>query len=174
MEGVCSCLPLTPQVPVQNWYRHVSAPSCCNLNNPVSEPAGDLAQSLVVLLGRSAVSQVPIDLETVTPRGRVAALLSPLKEGALTPTPGFMQGAWLPSDLVELFGSYFSLLEWVSHYHCLDPDLEPSMPLSFTLAHCCKFLVPEMLPCLWSQLSLFGYLLIFNLSLLCFWRWKKL
>ena len=32
VEGVCSCLPLTPQVPVQNRYRHVSAPlSCCNL-----------------------------------------------------------------------------------------------------------------------------------------------
>ena len=148
VEGVCSCLSLTPQVPVQNRYRHVSAPlSCCNLGLSSLRACRRLGSVPGWAVGSVLLSpQVPIDLETVTPRGRVAALLSPLKEGALTPTPGFMQGAWLCSHLVWSCLAPISLLEWVSRYHCLDPDLAPSMPLSVTLAHCCEFLVPEMLP----------------------------
>ena len=110
VEGVCSCLPLTPQVPVQNRYRHISAPlSCCNLglsNLRACRRLGLVSGCDVVSVLLSP--QVPIDLETVTPRGRVADLLSPPQRRGTDSYSWLHAGSLtLFRPCVELFGSCF-------------------------------------------------------------------
>ena len=111
VEGVCLCLPLTPQVPVQNRYRHVSAPlSCCNMglsNLRACRRLGSVSGCDVVSVLLSP--QVPIDLETVTLRGRVAALRSPPQKRGTDSYSWLHAGSLtLFRPCVKLFGSCFS------------------------------------------------------------------
>lgn len=120
---VCYCLPLVPQAPVQNqvlqgcWCAatlEISSPRVCRSLG--SGPAHEAVSVHLPPLG-------PTFLETVTPGSRVAVFLSPFQRNSI---PLQLLASCRKPD--SILCVVWSCLVLIPCYHCLGPDLEPSMP----------------------------------------------
>lgn len=143
--------------------------------HPVSEPAGDLAQVLLMTLCPSiCLCRSWFSWKQLHWAAEWQHSGPPSKEGLPTPAPSCMQGAWLCAvPCVELFHSCFSA--GIS----LPPPLSGSragaqQALASSLLTFVDFWSQRCLPCLSSQLSLFGCLFLYLTYHCCVWRWEKL